>query len=70
MIKNALLRIILVIYLKMDFLKKFNLNLEYILTRALDQNNQDNALYKVFFTKIIDILRTDNFIIIEKRDKL
>lgn len=41
--KNALLCTILVIYLKIDLSKKFNLNSRYILIRVLDSDNKDNT---------------------------
>lgn len=54
--KDILLYTILVIYLETNLSKKFNWNLRNILIEVLDPNNQINALYKVFFTKLIDIL--------------
>lgn len=58
------------IHLEIDLLKKFNLNLGYIQTRALDLNNQDNILYKTSFNKLIEMLQNDNFVIVESKDKL
>lgn len=37
--RDVVSRTILVIYLRMDLLEKFNLNLGYILIRASDPNN-------------------------------
>ena len=70
LIKNSLSHIILVIHLKINLSEKFNLNLRFILKRTSDPDNQDNALYKVSFTKLIDILQNNNFKITESRDKL
>lgn len=70
MTKNALLRKIFFIYLEIDLSKKFNLNLGYILIEALYSDNQDDVLYKASFTKLMDILRSNNFVIIETGDKL
>ena len=44
LIKNTLLYIILIIYLVINLLEKFNLNLGYIFSRALNLDNQDNVL--------------------------
>lgn len=63
LIKDALLRTILVINLEMDLPKKYNLNLGYILTKALDLDNQENVLYKMSFNKLMNILWNNNFII-------
>ncbi len=68
--KDAPPRTILVIYLEMDISEKFNFNLGYILTGALDPDNQDDALYKASFIKLMDTLRSDNFITTESGDKL
>ncbi len=70
LIKDALPHTILVIHLEMDISEKFNLNLGYILTRASDPDNQDNALYKASFIKLMDTLRSDNFVTTESGDKL
>lgn len=70
LIKDALPHTILVIYLEMNFSEKFNLNLEYILSKASDWDNQDNMLYKAFFIKFMDILQNDNLVTTESRDKL
>lgn len=70
MLKDGLVSTILVIYLKTDLLKLFNLNLSYILIKALDFDNQDNTLYKTFYEKFIDILLSINFLIANNRNKL
>lgn len=56
---------ILIIYWKVDFLDKFNLNLGYILIKLADLNNKDNGLYKKSFSKLIEISQNNNFVIIE-----
>lgn len=48
----------------------FNLNLRYILTKISDLNNQNNALYKVSFIKLMNIMRSNNFVTKKSRDKL
>lgn len=58
------------IYLEMDLLEKFNLNLKYIQTKASDPNNQDNILYKASFNKLMEMLQNDNFVTTENKDKL
>ncbi len=68
--KDALPRTILVIHLSMDIPEKFNLNLGYILTGASDPDNQDDALYKASFIKLMDKFRSDNLETTESRDKL
>lgn len=68
--KDALPYTIFVIYLEIDLLEKFNLNLGYILTGVLNLNNQDDTLYKAFVNKLIDTLLCNNFITIESGDKL
>ena len=70
LIKNSLSHTILVIYLEIDLSKKFNLNLRYILIKTLDLDNQDDALYKASFTKLVDILQSNNFVTIKSKDKL
>lgn len=50
LLKDKLSSIKLVIYLEIDLLEKFNLNLEYILIGVLNLDNQGNVLYKVFFS--------------------
>lgn len=60
--KNALLYTILVIYLEINLVEKFNLNLEYILTKAL--------YYKTSFNILMDLLQSNNFITKKSRDKL
>ncbi len=67
--KDVLPRTILVIHLEMDISEKFNLNLGYILTGASDSDNQDDALYKAYFIKLMDTLRSDNFVTTESGDK-
>ncbi len=68
--KDALPGTILVIHLEMDISEKFNLNLGYILTGASDPDNQDDVLYKASFIKLMDTLRSNNFVTTESRDKL
>ncbi len=68
--KDALPGTILVIHLEMDISEKFNLNLGYILTGDSDPDNQDDALYKGSFIKLMDTLRSDNFVTTESGDKL
>lgn len=68
--KDILSHIILVIYLKIDLWEKFNLNSGYILIKVLKPDDQDNVLYKSFFTKLMNILQGNHFIIIENGDKL
>ncbi len=63
-------RTILVIHLKINFLKKFNLNLRYILIGALDLDNQDYIQYKASFTKFMDILQSNNLVTTKRGDKL
>ncbi len=63
-------RTILVIYLEMDISEKFNLNLGYILIGVSDPDNQDDAIYKASFIKLIDTLQSNNFVTTESRDKL
>lgn len=70
LIKEISACIILVIYLEINLLEKFNLSLRYILTKFLDLNNPEKALYKVFFIKLIDILRSKNFVMKENGNKL
>lgn len=70
MTKNCLIYTILVINLKIDLLKKFNLNLGYILIETPDPNNLDYMLYKVSYQKFIDIFWSNNFLTINSRDKL
>lgn len=53
--KDYLIYIILVVYLKTNLLKKFNLNLDYILIKTLDFDNQNNTLFKIFYQKFINI---------------
>lgn len=67
---DSLTYIILVIYLKIDQWEKFNFNLDYILSKALDPDNQDNMLYKTSYQKLIDILWDNNFSISNSKDKL
>ncbi len=69
-IKDALPRTILVIHLEIDILEKFNLNLGYILTGASDPDNQDDALYKASFIKLMVTLWSNNFVTTESGDKL
>lgn len=47
--KYGLVYIILIIYLEINLLEKFNLNLSYILIRVPDFDNQDNTLYKASY---------------------
>lgn len=54
--KDILLCTIWVIYLEIDFSEKLNLNLRYLLTRVANLDNQYNALYNVFFNKLIETL--------------
>lgn len=68
--KDYLIYIILVIYLETDLSEKFNLNLNYILIKALDFDNQDNTLYKTSYQKLMDILLSNNFLITNSGDKL
>lgn len=53
--KDCLVYTILIIYLEVNLSKKFNLNLDYILTKAPDLDNQNDILYKTFYQKLIDI---------------
>lgn len=55
MLKDKLAYIIWINYLEIDLLEKFNLNLDYTLTRAQDPNNQNNTLYGTSYQKGIDI---------------
>ena len=68
--KDALARTLLAVYLKTDLLERFNLNLVYILKRALDLDNQDDTLYKALYQKLIDTLRNDDFLTADNRNKL
>lgn len=51
LLKNYLIYIILIFYLEIDLLEKFNLNLDYILSKALDFQN---ILYLTSYQKFID----------------
>lgn len=68
--KDILLYTILVIYLDMDLLKKFNLYLGFILVRVLDIDNQDDVLSKIFFNKLMEKLQSEIFVMIKNEDKL
>lgn len=70
LIKDILPYTILVIYLDMDLLKKFNLYLGFILVRVLDIDNQDDVLSKIFFNKLMEKLQSEIFVIIKNEDKL
>lgn len=49
LLKDYLVYTILVIYLEIDLLEKFNLNLGYILIKTPNFNNQDDKLYKMLY---------------------
>lgn len=68
--KDILPYTILVIYLDMNLLKKFNLYLGFILVRVLDTDNQDDVLSKIFFNKLMEKLQSEIFVMIENEDKL
>lgn len=70
LLKDYLVYTILVIYLETDLLKKFNLNLGYILIKTLDPDNQENILYKTSYQKLINTFWNDNFLTINHRNKL
>lgn len=67
--KDILPYTILVIYLDMELLKKFNLYLGFILVRVLDIDNQDDVLSKIFFNKLMEKLQSEIFVMIENEDK-
>lgn len=68
--KNCLAYKILLVYLEIYLLEKFNFNLGYILTGASNPDNQDNTLYRAFYLKLMNILWSDNFLTANSRDKL
>lgn len=67
---NSLACIILFVHLETNLLEKFNLNLDYILKKTSDPDNQDNTLYRASYQKLMDIFWSDNFLTGNSRDKL